>query len=456
MAAPTAVGPAGEMVAWAVPPVAVLSTVAAVSVTNPYPHVYVADFGERRSGVVRLKGVTGCAAGETLVLRHGEILQHRGLPDLKGHVDPKVIYTGNLRSAKATDVYTCSGAAGGETWAPQLTYHGFRFVEVNTSSAPAVTIGPSSLEMIHFASAVAQRAHTAFASVTLNKIQRMAVGAQASNLMTIPTDCDQRDERLGWMGDANLSGESMMLNFDLAAFFSWWVRYIGSPELRAGGTLPDVVPFQRFGGRPGDPSWTTALPTVIYQVSKHAEPQCSAYPCKCPSPTAHRRCAVPAAPCTFLSLSLSLPSSNCLTLTTVCQLWKIYGDLETFQSAGVAAVAGQIASLGEQASKGLGQMHTPYGDWCPPPATMGGGQGVKPSPSLTSAYSYVKLVREASGESAARDAPRDAPRCAKSEDLAAVLAAQSCTDLAEGCAFCTSLLSQRWLMPPRTPHGRRS
>ena len=64
MAAPTAVGPAGEMVAWAVPPVAVLSTVAAVSVTNPYPHVYVADFGERRSGVVRLKGVTGCAAGE--------------------------------------------------------------------------------------------------------------------------------------------------------------------------------------------------------------------------------------------------------------------------------------------------------------------------------------------------------------------------------------------------------
>ena len=71
-----------------------------------------------------------------------------------------------------------------------------------------------------------QRTQVNFTSATLNKLQAMAVGAQRSNLMTIPTDCDQRDERLGWMGDANLSGESMALNFDMSAFFSWFLLFV--------------------------------------------------------------------------------------------------------------------------------------------------------------------------------------------------------------------------------------
>ena len=70
------------------------------------------------------------------------------------------------------------------------------------------------------------RTQVNFTSATLNKLQAMAVGAQRSNLMTIPTDCDQRDERLGWMGDANLSGESMALNFDMSAFFSWFLLFV--------------------------------------------------------------------------------------------------------------------------------------------------------------------------------------------------------------------------------------
>ena len=99
---------------------------------------------------------------------------------------------------------------------------------------------------------LASRASANFSSATLNRLQAMALGAQASNFMTVPTDCDQRDERLGWMGDANLSGESMVLNFDLGAFFGWWVRYVAMPELGADGSLPDVSPYVRFGGRPGD------------------------------------------------------------------------------------------------------------------------------------------------------------------------------------------------------------
>ena len=75
---------------------------------------------------------------------------------------------------------------------------------------------------------VKEKAEVHFQSDTLNRIQKMAVGAQRSNLMTVPTDCDQRDERLGWMGDANLSGESMMLNFDMPGFFRHFIELISS------------------------------------------------------------------------------------------------------------------------------------------------------------------------------------------------------------------------------------
>ena len=179
-----------------------------------------------------------------------------------------MIYVGNLRSAQQTDVYTCAGTAGGETWAPSLTYHGFRFVEVNVSSAPSVTSFASRTSRWSTFRDHERSAFVNFTSASLNRLQTMAVGAQRSNLMTIPTDCDQRDERLGWMGDLNLSGESMMLNFDGLAFFRWWVKRIALPELLSDGSLPDVSPYVRFGGRPGDVSWTTALPTALFQLWK--------------------------------------------------------------------------------------------------------------------------------------------------------------------------------------------
>ena len=71
-------------------------------------------------------------------------------------------------------------------------------------------------------------------------LQAMAVGAQRSNLMTVPTDCDQRDERLGWMGDANLSGDSIALNFDFLQFFKFFLLGIAS-EVGADGSLTDTV-----------------------------------------------------------------------------------------------------------------------------------------------------------------------------------------------------------------------
>ena len=177
--------PAGAMVPWSAPRVMVRDVRAPIAVASPRPNLYVVDFGANIAGVCELRKVV-CPAGTSITLRHAEIMQHAGLPDLHNQSDPAMIYTGNLRGAKATDVYICSGAAEGETWSPKLTYHGFRFVEVNIS-AP-VAFAATNIALLHFHSALEQRTHANFSSATLNRMQKMALGAQRSNFMTVLSD----------------------------------------------------------------------------------------------------------------------------------------------------------------------------------------------------------------------------------------------------------------------------
>ena len=144
------------MFAWAGPYVQVSKVLSPVAITSPSPGLFVVDFGANLAGVVRLVNVK-CKAGDTITLHHGEIMQHAGIPGLK-NVDPKRVYYGNLRTAKATDVYTCRGDAQGETWNPRLTYHGFRFVEIQAGST---SITKDNLQMLHFHSAVQQKSKVA-------------------------------------------------------------------------------------------------------------------------------------------------------------------------------------------------------------------------------------------------------------------------------------------------------
>lgn len=296
--------PKGMMVAWSAPPIIELDTLSPHSISTPRPQLYVVDFGVNKAGVCRLR-LKRCPRGARLILRHAEIMQHNGLPDLHDAADPTMIYTGNLRSAKATDTYICSGEEV-EVWQPRLTYHGFRFAEINTSLAQGVTVDTTSVGMVLMGSAVPSRSNASFSNPTLNRMQRMALGAQQSNLMSLPTDCDQRDERLGWMGDAALSAEAMAINFDLGPFWRWWLTHEAMAEMGTDGSLPDVVPFVRFGGRPGDVAWSAALPSVAYA------------------------------------------------------LWMQYGDLSGYVKDGVGeAISEHLANVAVQAKAGLDQMHTP-------------------------------------------------------------------------------------------------
>ena len=167
----------------------------------------------------------------------------------------------------------------------------------------------------------------------------MALGAQRSNFMTVPTDCDQRDERLGWMGDANLSGDSMALNFNVKSFFKFYLKTIAS-EIDSDGSLTDTVPFYRYGSRPGDVSWTEAFVNLNYVM------------------------------------------------------WTISNDDAASAQLHLDDMVRQLRNVQGQASQGLGKMHTPYGDWCPPPVKMGTGQGPKPSSPYTSAFSYLSMIRQ--------------------------------------------------------------
>jgi len=227
-----------------------------VSGCKPQPQTaskYIVDFGENLSGFCRLK-VTG-PAGTKITLRHAEVLQHPPYGPADGN-----IYIGNLRSAKATDVFILKGSGQEEIFEPHFTYHGFRYVEV--SGYPG-QLSVDSITQIHFRSNLTVRTHFNSSSQILNRIQMAALMGQGSNLMSVPTDCDQRDERLGWMGDSSLSADSIALNYDAAAFLDNWLRDIIAEEGKD-GSLPDVVPFARYGHRPGDPSWSAALPNNLW------------------------------------------------------------------------------------------------------------------------------------------------------------------------------------------------
>jgi alpha-L-rhamnosidase len=230
------------------PPIRVVDTITPVGLTNPQPGIYVYDLGQNFSGwaQLRVKGPRGAA----VKLRFSELLYDDGM-----------INRENIRGAKARDTYILRGEGGLEVYEPRFTYHGFRYVEV--TGFP----GTPSLDSLRgrvVRSDVESVGSFAASKPLLNQIQRLIRWGQATNLHSIPTDCDQRDERLGWLGDAHVTAEEAMLNFDMAAFYTNFVRDIRDVQ-GADGSLTDTVPH-RYGSRPADPAWGTAYPLLCWYM----------------------------------------------------------------------------------------------------------------------------------------------------------------------------------------------
>ncbi len=190
-----------EIVAQDFQPIRLERTLRAKGITQPKPGVYVFDFGQNMAGLPRLR-VHG-AAGTEVRLRFAEVLNPDG-----------TIYTENLRTALATDHYTLSGH-GEEEYEPSFTFHGFRYIEV-TGVNYKPTEDTVVAQVLHTDAPFAVKLRTG--SAMINKLWSNILWGQRSNFVGLPTDCPQRDERLGWTGDAEVFWRTASYDMDLTQF----------------------------------------------------------------------------------------------------------------------------------------------------------------------------------------------------------------------------------------------
>ncbi len=250
VAAGRVAGPKGILSSQMMAPIQLVDTIVPLTVSNPKPGVYVYDMGQNFSGWVRLR-VQG-PRSTAVKLRFAELVYEDG-----------TINQENLRGARAEDVYILKGEEE-EVWEPRFTYHGFRYVEL-TGYPGVPTISAIRGRVVH--SAVEPVGSFSCSKPVLNSLQRIIVWGQKTNLHSIPTDCCQRDERMGWMGDAQGTAEEAIYNFDMAAFYTNFLRDIRDVQDEK-GTITDTVPHI-WGSRPADPAWGTAYPLIAWYVYQY-------------------------------------------------------------------------------------------------------------------------------------------------------------------------------------------
>jgi alpha-L-rhamnosidase len=216
--------PPGVIAAQMMEPSRVTGTLRPVAMTEPEPGVYVYDMGQNIAGWARLK-VKG-PAGTRVKLRFAEVLKPDG-----------TLYVANLRGAKATDTYILKGH-GTEIWEPRFTWHGFRYVEVtgfpgqpNLNSVAGRIVNDD----------LATNGTFECSNPLLNRIYHAVFWGVRGNYHSIPTDCPQRDERQGWLGDRSEESKGETYLFDNSALYAKWLQDITDAQ-RPGGSVPDVAP----------------------------------------------------------------------------------------------------------------------------------------------------------------------------------------------------------------------
>lgn len=206
-------------------PISYLMDIQPKTIVSKEDGSYLLDMGQNFAGVVslHLKG----NVGQKITLKYGEML----------HPDGRLM-TENLREARATDTYILLGDENGESWTPQFTYHGFRYVQVyGLSEKPtAQTITGKVM-----GSATPAVGTFVCSDTMVNQLYSNIVWTQRSNFIDIPTDCPQRDERMGWTGDAQVYIQSATYNTDIAAFYTKWLVDLNDDQL-GDGTYPNYAP----------------------------------------------------------------------------------------------------------------------------------------------------------------------------------------------------------------------
>ncbi len=304
-------------------PVRVQDVLPAKSVTQPRPGVYVFDLGQNMVGWARLN-VRG-TAGQKLTVRHGEMLNPNG-----------TLYTSNLRAATATDIFWLRD--GEQTLEPWGTLHGFRYVEIiGLTAAPK----PAMVTGIVVHSPMERVGEFACSDLRVNQLFHNIIWGQMGNYIEAPTDCPQRDERLGWTGDTQFFVRTGLFNFEAASFIERWLVTIATDSQGEDGTFPDTVPA--IGHKPhAVTAWGDAALVVT-----HA-------------------------------------------------LWKVYGDTRAVEKH-YDELARYIANLRGRAKDGIVKVGG-YGDW------LNKGGGAKTEVMDTAYYAYLCGIMAEMGRAIGRDA----------------------------------------------------
>ena len=230
------------------PPVRVTEEIGPVSITRDPQGRQVVDFGQNLTGWVRIK-VNG-PAGTSVRIRHGEVLSGDGS-----------LYTENLRTARQADEYVTSG--GPEVLEPRFTLHGFRYAEI--AGYPG-DLDPADVAARVVHSDITPAGTFSSSESWLNQLSQTIDWGQRGNFISVPTDCPQRDERLGWLGDAQIFARTACYNRDVASFFAKWLDDVSDAQLPS-GAFTDVAPRLNFD-RPAAPAWGDAGVIVPWTVWK--------------------------------------------------------------------------------------------------------------------------------------------------------------------------------------------
>jgi alpha-L-rhamnosidase len=245
--------PKAKLVAPAGPPVREIQELKPTKIFKTPGGDTVIDMGQNMVGWVRFRMTA--PAGTTITLRHAEVLDKAGN-----------FYTENLRSAKETIRYTAKGQ-GTESFEPHFTFQGFRYVAVNGWPGEP-SLGDFTGVVVH--SAMQPTSSFETSSELLNQLQHNIIWGQKGNFLDVPTDCPQRDERLGWTGDAQVFARTASFNHDTAGFYTKWLKDIALDQEDDGEVpyvIPNVLSHRTRKGEAGATGWadvSTVVPWTVY------------------------------------------------------------------------------------------------------------------------------------------------------------------------------------------------
>ena len=247
--------PKAKLVAPAGPPVEKIDELKPVKVLTTPAGDTVLDMGQNMVGWVRFR--VNAPAGSTITLRHAEVLDKQGN-----------FYTANLRTAKETVRYTTRGG-GEEVYEPHFTFQGFRYVAVGGWPGE---LKPGDFTGVVVHSAMRRTGSFETSDAMLNQLEHNIIWGQKGNFVDVPTDCPQRDERLGWTGDAEVFAPTASFNFDTAAFYTKWLKDVALDQ-EDNGAVPFVIPnaltHDTRKGAAASAGWAdvaTVVPWTVYQA----------------------------------------------------------------------------------------------------------------------------------------------------------------------------------------------